>query len=71
MWDIIVFTKDGGIEKMNRDGKDKFIDGWFFVIFWLLFVNENVNVVLKVMIKNLMLVINVYYFFGFFFVEDF
>jgi hypothetical protein len=71
VWDTIVPTKDGGIEKMNRDGKDKFIDGRFFVISRPLPANENANAALKAMIKNLMLAINAYYSFGSPFAEDF
>jgi hypothetical protein len=56
---------------MNRDGKDKFIDGRFFVISRPLPANENANAALKAMIKNLMLAINAYYSFGSPFAEDF
>ena len=71
VWDTIVPTKDGGIEKMNRDGKDKFIDGRFFVVSRPLPADESANSALKAMIKRLMLAINAYYSFGSPFAEDF
>jgi len=71
VWDTIVPTKEGGIEKMNRDGKDKFIDGRFFVVSRPLPADETANAALKAMIKRLMLAINAYYSFGSPFAEDF
>ena len=71
VWDTIVPTKDGGIEKMNRDGKDKFIDGRFFVVSRPLPADETANSALKAMIKRLMLAINAYYSFGSPFAEEF
>ena len=71
VWDTIIPTKEGGIEKMNRDGKDKFIDGRFFIVSRPLPADETANSALKAMIKRLMLAINAYYSFGSPFAEDF
>ena len=71
VWDTIIPTKDGGIEKLNRDGKDKFIDGRFFVVTRPLPADETSNPALKAMIKRLMLAINAYYSFGSPFAEEF
>ena len=71
VWDTIVPTKEGGIEKMNKDGKDKFIDGRFFIISRPLPADESANSALKAMIKRLMLAINAYYSFGSPFAEEF
>jgi len=49
-------TKPGdiaGIKKMNRSGKDEFIEGEFFVISRKLPTDETVGSVLKVMIKRM------------------
>lgn len=70
-WDTIVPTKEGGIEKLNRDGKDHFIEGRFFVISRPLPADESSNPALKKMIKRLTLAINAYYSFGSPFSEDF
>jgi len=70
-WDTIVPTKDGGIEKLNRDGKDKFIEGRFFVVSRPLPADETANPALKKMIKRLTLAINAYYSFGSPFSEEF
>lgn len=71
VWDTIIPTKEGGIEKLNRDGKDKFIDGRFFIVSRPLPADETANAALKAMIKRLMLAINAYYSFGSPFAEDF
>ena len=60
-----------GIKKMNRSGKDEFIEGEFFVISRKLPTDETVGSVLKVMIKRMMSAINAYYAFGSPFSEEF
>ena len=71
VWDTIIPTKEGGIEKLNRDGKDKFIDGRFFIVSRPLPADETANAALKAMIKRLMLAINASYSFGSPFAEAF
>ena len=56
--------EEGGIKKMNRSGKDEFIEGQFFVISRKLPTDESVGKVLKAMIKRMMSAINAYYAFG-------
>lgn len=71
---ILPPTKPGdteGIKKMNRSGKDEFIEGEFFVISRKLPTDESVGSVLKVMIKRMMSAINAYYAFGSPFSEEF
>ena len=60
-----------GIKKMNRSGKDEFIEGEFFVISRKLPTDETVGSVLKVMIKRMMSASNAYYAFGSPFSEEF
>ena len=56
--------EEGGIKKMNRSGKDEFVEGQFFVIYRKLPTDESVGKVLKAMIKRMMSAINAYYAFG-------
>ena len=71
VYDTIIPTKDGSIERMNKSGKDEFIEGKFFVLKRPLPANESANPTLKVMIKQLTMAINKYYAFGSPFSEEF